>query len=118
MPGADTRGRIFPSLGSKFGSVSSLRPPISMSSVAWPMYVTRIAWALSALLDGGWSLDHGSLRLCAFASEQPLLGNRNQVLYRVIQIQAGSEVQEDHRKHHRHHVAHHLRLRVRRSGPH
>ena len=37
MPGGDTRGRIRPSFGSKFGSVRSLAPPSSNKSVAWPM---------------------------------------------------------------------------------
>ena len=34
MPGGDTRGRMRPSFGSKFGSVRIVAPPISSSSVA------------------------------------------------------------------------------------
>ena len=43
IPGSLTRARNLPSVGSKFGSVRIFFPPISISSVACPMYVMRIS---------------------------------------------------------------------------
>src|SRR3954462_11423519 len=56
--------------------------------------------------------------LSSFARKQPLLWDCRHILYRVVEIQSGREVQKEYRQHHRHHVAHHLRLWVWRRIPH
>src|SRR5687768_2752806 len=115
IPGAETRLRKPPSVSSKFGSVSTRAPAISISRVACPMYVMFIAECACS----GQSPRHGAcggaqalllITLRALrrlrplvrrplAREQPLLRQRGHVLYRVVQVQPRREVPEEHREH-------------------